>query len=112
VTQETADIVNEASAAGQRVVAVGTTAIRALETVTNGDGVTHAGEGWTCLVITPQRGLRAVDALLTGMHEPEASHLAMLEALADGSHIQVAYQEALRNGYLWHEFGDLHLIMP
>jgi S-adenosylmethionine:tRNA ribosyltransferase-isomerase len=112
VTSETAHIVNEARATGQRVVAVGTTAIRALETVTNGDGVTHAGEGWTCLVITPQRGLRAVNALLTGMHEPEASHLAMLEALAGVPHIQVAYQEALRKGYLWHEFGDLHLIMP
>ena len=112
VTPETAQIVNEARAAGKRIVAVGTTAIRALETVTNGDGVTHGGEGWTCLVITPQRGLRAVNALLTGMHEPEASHLAMLEALAGVSHIKVAYEEALRKGYLWHEFGDLHLILP
>jgi S-adenosylmethionine:tRNA ribosyltransferase-isomerase len=112
VTPETAQMVNEARASGKRIVAVGTTAIRALETVTNGDGKTHAGEGWTCLVITPQRGLRAVDALLTGMHEPEASHLAMLEALAGESHIKIAYQEALRKGYLWHEFGDLHLILP
>jgi S-adenosylmethionine:tRNA ribosyltransferase-isomerase len=112
VTAETAEIVNNARAAGHRIVAVGTTAIRALETVTNGSGETHAGEGWTCLVITPVRGLRAVSALLTGMHEPEASHLAILEALAGLSHIKVAYEEALRNGYLWHEFGDLHLIMP
>jgi S-adenosylmethionine:tRNA ribosyltransferase-isomerase len=112
VPSETARIVNEAHVAGHRVIAVGTTAIRALETVTNADGKTHAGEGWTCLVITPQRGLRAVNALLTGMHEPDASHLAILEALAGLSHIKVAYDEALRNGYLWHEFGDLHLIMP
>jgi S-adenosylmethionine:tRNA ribosyltransferase-isomerase len=91
---------------------VGTTAIRALETVTNGEGKTHAGEGWTCLVVTPQRRLRAVSALLTGMHEPEASHLAILESLAGLSHIKLAYDEALRNGYLWHEFGDLHLILP
>jgi S-adenosylmethionine:tRNA ribosyltransferase-isomerase len=112
VTSETALIVNEARAEGRRIVAVGTTAIRALETVTNADGKTHAGEGWTCLVITPQRGLRAVDALLTGMHEPEASHLAILEALAGLSHIKIAYEQALREGYLWHEFGDLHLIMP
>jgi S-adenosylmethionine:tRNA ribosyltransferase-isomerase len=105
VTPETAQIVNEA-------VAVGTTAIRALETVTNGDGTTHAGEGWTCLVVRPQRGLRAINALLTGMHEPEATHLAMLEALAGVSHVKVAYEEALRKGYLWHEFGDLHLILP
>ena len=112
VTPETARTVNEARAAGHRVVAVGTTAIRALESVTNGDRQTHAGEGWTCLVITPQRGLRAVNALITGMHEPEASHLAILEALAGLPHIKIAYDEALRKGYLWHEFGDLHLIIP
>jgi len=112
VTPETARMVNEARAAGKRIVAVGTTAIRALESVTNGEGMTHAGEGWTCLVVTPQRALRAVNALLTGMHEPEATHLAMLEALTGMSHIKVAYDEALRKGYLWHEFGDLHLILP
>lgn len=112
VTEETARMVNEAHLSGHRVVAVGTTAIRALESVTNGDGTTHAGEGWTCLVVTPQRGLRAVDALITGMHEPKASHLAILEALAGRDHIQLAYAEALRKGYLWHEFGDLHLILP
>jgi S-adenosylmethionine:tRNA ribosyltransferase-isomerase len=112
VTPETARMVNDARAFGHRVVAVGTTAIRALESVTNGEGKTHAGEGWTCLVITPQRKLRAVNALITGMHEPEATHLAMLEALAGLSHIKIAYDEALRKGYLWHEFGDLHLIIP
>jgi S-adenosylmethionine:tRNA ribosyltransferase-isomerase len=112
VTSETARMVNEARASDQRIIAVGTTAIRALETVTNADGKTHAGEGWTCLVITPQRGLRIVNALLTGMHEPEASHLAILEGLAGLSHIKIAYDEALHNSYLWHEFGDLHLIMP
>ncbi|HEU0296906.1 MAG TPA: S-adenosylmethionine:tRNA ribosyltransferase-isomerase, partial [Anaerolineales bacterium] len=112
VPPETAEIANTARASGHRIIAVGTTAIRALETVTNGDGKTHAGEGWTCLVVMPQRKLRSVSALLTGMHEPEASHLAILEALAGLSHIKVAYDEALRTGYLWHEFGDLHLIMP
>ena len=112
VTPETAHMVNEARASSHRLVAVGTTAIRALESVTNGEGKTHAGEGWTCLVITPQRSLRAVNALITGMHEPEATHLAMLEALAGLSHIKLAYEEALRKGYLWHEFGDLHLILP
>jgi S-adenosylmethionine:tRNA ribosyltransferase-isomerase len=112
VTPQTAHIVNEARASGHRIVAVGTTAIRALESVTSGDGKTHAGEGWTCLVVTPQRKLRAVNALITGMHEPEATHLAMLEALAGLSHIKIAYEEALRKGYLWHEFGDLHLIIP
>lgn len=112
VTSETAQIVNDARTSGHRIVAVGTTAIRALESVTNGDGEAHAGEGWTCLVITPQRGLRAVNGLITGMHEPDASHLAILAALAGRSHIKIAYEEALRKGYLWHEFGDLHLILP
>lgn len=112
VPAETAQMVNGARASGHRVVAVGTTAIRALETVTNSERKAHAGEGWTCLVITPQRGLRAVDALITGMHEPDASHLSILDALAGRSHIKIAYDEALRKGYLWHEFGDLHLILP
>jgi len=111
VTSETARIVNNARASGRRVIAVGTTVVRALETVTTANGKTHAGEGWTCLVVTPQRGLRAVTALLTGMHEPEATHLAILESLAGLSHIKIAYDEALREGYLWHEFGDLHLIL-
>ena len=111
VPAATARLVNQARSSGHRIVAVGTTVIRALETVTNADGQTHAGEGWTCLVISPQRGLRTVSALVTGMHEPEASHLAILESLAGLSHVKIAYEEALRKGYLWHEFGDLHLIM-
>ena len=99
-------------AAGKRVVAVGTTVVRALETVTDEDGTVHPGEGWTRLVITPERGVRAIDGLLTGLHEPCASHLAMLEALAGPCHLNVAYAEALREDYLWHEFGDLHLLLP
>jgi S-adenosylmethionine:tRNA ribosyltransferase-isomerase len=112
VGPETARTVNAARAAGHRVVAVGTTVVRALETVTDADGVTHPGTGWTRLVITPQRGIRAVTALLTGLHEPRASHLAMLAALAGVEHLRITYAEALREGYLWHEFGDLHLILP
>jgi S-adenosylmethionine:tRNA ribosyltransferase-isomerase len=112
VPLDTARIVNAARAAGKRVIAVGTTAVRALETVTDASGTVHPGEGWTRLVITPARGLRAANALLTGLHEPRATHLAMLEALAGIDHLGVAYAEALREGYLWHEFGDLHLILP
>ena len=94
------------------MVAVGTTVVRALETVTDEEGMTHPGEGWTPLVITPERGVRAVQGLLTGLHEPRASHLAMLEAIAGRAHVAAAYAEALRERYLWHEFGDLHLLLP
>jgi S-adenosylmethionine:tRNA ribosyltransferase-isomerase len=111
VSPETAAAVNHARASGGRVVAVGTTVVRALETVTAPDGTVSAGEGWTDVVITPERGVRVVDALLTGFHEPHASHLAMLEAIAGRRHLMVAYRAAIRERYLWHEFGDVHLIM-
>lgn len=112
VPPETATAVNAARQAGRRVIAVGTTVVRALETVTDQRGVTHAGQGWTDVVITPQRGIRAVNGLLTGLHEPRATHLAMLEALCGRAHLHITYQQALDHGYLWHEFGDLHLIVP
>jgi len=112
VPTETARLVNETRAAGKRVIAVGTTVVRSLETVTDEKGMTHPAEGWTRLIITPQRGIRAVTAMLTGLHEPMATHLAMLEALAGREHLKITYAEALREGYLWHEFGDLHLILP
>jgi len=112
VPLETSRVVNAARAAGKRVIAVGTTAVRALETATDVEGTTHPGEGWTRLVITPECGIRSVNGLLTGLHEPRATHLAMLEALAGLEHLNVTYAEALHEGYLWHEFGDLHLILP
>ncbi|HMA38192.1 MAG TPA: S-adenosylmethionine:tRNA ribosyltransferase-isomerase [Chloroflexia bacterium] len=111
VPGETARLVNAARRAGRRVIAVGTTVVRALETVTDGEGQTSPGAGWTREVITPARGLRAVTGLLTGLHEPRATHLAMLEALAGADHLQLTYAAALATGYLWHEFGDLHLIL-
>lgn len=112
VSLETARIVNAARTTGKRIVAVGTTVVRALETVTDHEGVTHPGEGWTPLIVTPERGIRSVNGLLTGWHEPHATHLAMLEALAGRKHLQIAYAEALRERYLWHEFGDVHLMLP
>jgi S-adenosylmethionine:tRNA ribosyltransferase-isomerase len=112
VPLSTARIVNATHATHRRVVAVGTTVVRALETVTDEEGMTHPGEGWTPLVITPERGVRAAQGLLTGLHEPKASHLAMLEAIAGRAHVAAAYAEALRERYLWHEFGDLHLLLP
>lgn len=112
VPPQAAHLVNDACAQGRRVIAVGTTVIRALETVADSEGRVHPGEGWTTLVIAPERGIHAADGLLTGMHEPRASHLAMLEALAGRHHLRIAYREALRERYLWHEFGDLHLMLP
>jgi S-adenosylmethionine:tRNA ribosyltransferase-isomerase len=111
IPPETTRLVNAAHAAGRRVVAVGTTVVRALETVTDDGGISYPGEGWTRLVVTPRRGISSVDAMLTGLHEPRSTHLAMLESLAGREHLRVAYREALREGYLWHEFGDLHLIL-
>ena len=93
------------------MIAVGTTVVRALETVTGPDGFTHAGEGWTELIIAPPRGIPAVNGLLTGFHEPRSSHLWMLAAFCGAEHLKLTYQAALQHGYLWHEFGDLHLIL-
>jgi S-adenosylmethionine:tRNA ribosyltransferase-isomerase len=112
VPPETARTVNAARAAGKRVLAVGTTVVRALESVTEATRTTHPGEGWTQVVVTPKRGVRAIDGLLTGLHEPRSTHLWMLEALAGRAHLKRTYAEALREGYLWHEFGDLHLLLP
>jgi S-adenosylmethionine:tRNA ribosyltransferase-isomerase len=112
VPAETARMVNLARSAGKRVVAVGTTVMRALETVTGGDGLTNPGEGWTDLVISPEDSIRSANALLTGLHEPRSSHLAILTALAGLDHVRTAYAAALEKGYRWHEFGDLHLILP
>jgi S-adenosylmethionine:tRNA ribosyltransferase-isomerase len=111
VPQPTARLINAAHATGQRVIATGTTVVRALETVTDASGLTRAGEGWTDTVITPRRGIRAVNGLLTGLHEPRSTHLAMLEALTSRDHLQITYREALKERYLWHEFGDVHLLI-
>ncbi|GHO82800.1 S-adenosylmethionine:tRNA ribosyltransferase-isomerase [Dictyobacter formicarum] len=112
VPATTAGLINVARHEGRRLIAVGTTVVRALETVTTADGITHPGEGWTRTIVTPERGIRSINALLTGFHEPQATHLAMLETLANRHHLQLTYQAALQQGYLWHEFGDLHLILP
>ena len=108
----TARRVNDTRVAGGRVVAVGTTVVRALETVVDDEGLVHEGVGWTETIVTPDRPVRAADGLLTGWHEPRASHLLILEAIAEPFALQSAYRAALDRGYLWHELGDLHLILP
>jgi S-adenosylmethionine:tRNA ribosyltransferase-isomerase len=112
VPLKTARSVNAAHEHGKCVIAVGTTVVRALETITGTERTTHPGEGWTRLVVTPQRGISSINGMLTGLHEPRATHLAMLEALTGIEHLRVTYAEALQEKYLWHEFGDLHLILP
>jgi len=111
VPEATAAAVNAARAVGGRVIAVGTTVVRALETVAAADGEAHAGEGWTDVIITPERGVRTIDGMLTGFHEPTSSHLWMLETVAGRRHLALAYEAALRARYRWHEFGDVHLIL-
>jgi S-adenosylmethionine:tRNA ribosyltransferase-isomerase len=112
VPPATADAVNAASAAGRRVIAVGTTVVRALETVASPDGRVHAASGWTDVVISPDRPARAVRGLLSGLHPPAATHLVMLETVAGADLVALAYAAALQQGYLWHEFGDSMLFLP
>ena len=112
VSREAAAAVNRTRAAGRRVIAVGTTVVRALESAASDDGTVRNTEGWTDLVVTPERTLLAVDGLVTGLHAPKASHLELLESFAHADHLSAAYAEAVRLGYRWHEFGDSHLILP
>lgn len=112
VPEASARLINAARAGDGRVVAVGTTAVRAVESAAGADGVVRARAGWTDLVVTPERGVRVVDGLLTGLHEPEASHLLMLEAVAGRAAIDRGYEAAVLGRYLWHEFGDVHLLLP
>lgn len=107
----TAELVNATRASGARVIAVGTTVVRALESAVDGGGTVHPAQGWTELVITPDRGVRVVDGLLTGWHEPGSSHLDLLASVGGERSIAESYDSALRAGYLWHEFGDSHLIL-
>jgi S-adenosylmethionine:tRNA ribosyltransferase-isomerase len=111
VSASAAVAVNRARAAGGRVVAVGTTVVRALETAAGADGRVRPVGGTTRLRVTADTELRAVDGLLTGLHEPEASHLDLLTAFAPAAAVAAAYAEAVERGYLWHEFGDLNLIL-
>jgi S-adenosylmethionine:tRNA ribosyltransferase-isomerase len=111
VPADTARRVNETRAAGRRVIAVGTTAVRALESVADSSGAVHPGSGWTDLVVTPERGVRALDGLITGLHDPTASHVRLLAAFADAAVLEHTYTVARDEGYRWHEFGDSHLIM-
>ncbi len=112
VTAATARLVNAVRAAAGRVVAVGTTATRALESATDHRGLVHARRGWTELVLGPERPARVVTGLVTGWHAPGASHLGLLEAVAGTELVQRAYDAAVAGRYRWHEFGDSCLLLP
>jgi S-adenosylmethionine:tRNA ribosyltransferase-isomerase len=108
----TARLVNATKAGGGRVVAVGTTVTRALESAAGEDGTVSAASGWTDLVIGPDHPVRVVDGLVTGWHAAGASHLLLLEAVAGVDLVGAAYDAATREGYRWHEFGDSALLLP
>ncbi len=112
----TARLVNHVRADGGRVIAAGTTVVRALETAALGgggfDGQVAASAGWTSHVVTPETGVKVVDGLLTGLHEPRSEHLRMLAAFAGPELLSRCYETAIRSRYLWHEFGDVHLLLP
>jgi S-adenosylmethionine:tRNA ribosyltransferase-isomerase len=118
----TARLVNATRKAGGRVIAAGTTVVRALETAAlrqrragragQDAAEVTASSGWTFHVVTPATGLAVVDGLLTGLHEPRSSHLRMLTAFAGEELLRRCYAAAIEQGYLWHEFGDVHLLLP
>ncbi|MFW5899455.1 MAG: S-adenosylmethionine:tRNA ribosyltransferase-isomerase, partial [Jiangellaceae bacterium] len=112
VAAVTARLVNSARDAGQRVVAVGTTVVRALETAAGTDGIVRPGRGWTDRVVGPAAPARVVDGLITGLHAPDASHLLLLEAVAGPELVAAAYRSAVGHEYLWHEFGDATALFP
>jgi len=115
IGEDAAERINRAHQQGGRVIAVGTTVVRALESAADAQGRVplgrEAGHGYTRLHITAQHTLKAVDGLLTGLHEPEASHLDLLTAFLPAETIRQAYEDAVQMRYLWHEFGDLNLIL-
>lgn len=110
VPEPTARLINTTHASGGRVVAVGTTVVRALQTVSRSDGTVRAGLGWTEEIVGPHDDVLAVDGMITGWHEPRSTHLDMLTAVGGRALLEASYRQALDLGYLWHEFGDSHLI--
>ena len=111
VPAPTVDAILRARSQGGRVVAVGTTVVRALESATDACGLRPA-RGFTRLYLNPRRPVRSIDGLITGFHEAQSTHLALLAAFVGEHRLRRAYGVAAREGYLWHEFGDSHLILP
>ncbi|BDS09517.1 S-adenosylmethionine:tRNA ribosyltransferase-isomerase [Aureispira anguillae] len=104
-------LINKAKEEGRRVIAVGTTAIRAIESAAKESGRVAEFRGNTELFIHESYRMKVTDGLLTGFHEPKASHLNILQALVGYQHLKMAYEKAIEANYFWHQFGDLHLIL-
>jgi S-adenosylmethionine:tRNA ribosyltransferase-isomerase len=111
VSPDAARLLNSARRAGRHVVAVGTTAVRAVESCADVDGVVHPGSGWTDLVLSPQRPARVITGLISGLHPPEASHLDLLDAVVGAGVVDRVYRAAVEASYRWHEFGDATLLL-
>ncbi len=109
--EEAAQKINQAIQTNKRIIAVGTTVVRTLVSCKDGNGYLKASKGWTDAYVTPDTDISFITGLLTGFHEPKASHLLMMQAFASAAHFQKVYGEAIEQEYYWHEFGDLHLIL-
>lgn len=107
ISERTMQKILETKASGKRVIAVGTTVVRALESAARNNALS----GSTNLYINRHSNLKMVDGMITGLHEPKASHLEMLSAFISEQHLLCAYDEAIKSRYLWHEFGDMNLII-
>ncbi|QDP96825.1 S-adenosylmethionine:tRNA ribosyltransferase-isomerase [Microlunatus elymi] len=112
VPATTSDQINHTRETGGRVIAVGTTATRAVESAVGPDGTVRSFRGWTDRVISPDAPARVVTGLITGWHDPHASHLLLVESIAGPELTQAAYDAAVEQHYLWHEFGDSALLLP
>ncbi|MBQ2642279.1 MAG: tRNA preQ1(34) S-adenosylmethionine ribosyltransferase-isomerase QueA [Eubacterium sp.] len=110
VDEKDAEIINETKKNGGRVISVGTTSTRTLETVTDDDGIVHAGSGWTQIFIYPGYKFKAIDALITNFHLPESTLLMLVSALAGRENILKAYEEAVKERYRFFSFGDAMFI--
>ena len=110
ITQETADRINQVHQAGGRIISVGTTSCRTLETAADEQGILHAGSGWTDIFIYPGYRFKLIDALITNFHLPESTLLMLVSALAGKDHIDAAYREAVKERYRFFSFGDAMFI--
>lgn len=110
VEEDQAKLINDTKAAGGRVIAVGTTSCRTLESATGEDGILKAGSGWTEIFIYPGYHFKMIDGLITNFHLPESTLVMLVSALAGKEHIMAAYEEAVREKYRFFSFGDAMFI--